>query len=72
MSTGSFLDKGIVTASVQQMQINLNSHITYMLTYPATVGYSGSEPRAITQLPTQSVGGVVVPTVGQVWPRGSW
>jgi hypothetical protein len=85
MPSGSYIDAGILTASVQPLTIfysasmtsqklttNVNSSILYLLTYPVTIGYSGSVVREITQLPTQSIGGgVVVPTIGQIWPRGN-
>lgn len=69
MPSGSFVDGNILTAAVQPLNINTNSSVLYLLTYPNTMGYSGSIPRELTGLPTQSVGGTVVPTVGQVWPR---
>lgn len=85
MSTGSFIDGGILTSSVQEQglfysasmtvqeqTLFMGSFILPFLTYPR--GYSGSitqEPLENTPFPSQSVG-VVVPTVGQVWPRGKW
>jgi len=86
MPTGSYVNGGILTASGQQQNVsyyysgssgqqqsvNVNSTILYLLTYP--IGYSGSVPREVTAIPTASTGGggPVVPTVGQVWPRGNW
>lgn len=85
MSTGSFIDGGILTSSVQEhglfysasmivqeQTLIVGSFILPYLTYP--IGYSGStaqQPLENTPFPSQSVG-VVVPVVGQVWPRGNW
>lgn len=82
-ATGSFIDGGILTASFQVMNnfgvipiltsqsINypVNSHVLYLITYPVTVGYTGSAPVELIPLPTQSISSSVVPTIGQVWPR---
>ena len=84
MTTGSFLDGGILTSSVQEQglfysasmmvreqTLVMGSFVLPFLTYP--IGYSGSitqEPQETTPFPSGAIG-VVVPTIGQVWPRGN-